>query len=528
MSPSATRPQGKPKEIFMQTWAKRGMQTALVTGGLLVLGTSIASASENVNPDRPAPPIDGGFAAPTHIGNEEADAPTNTNTTAAHTATQALPGDAVAGPITQVQQVIGTGLTGGISNVAGSHAGSEWPVLSGNLADAPAADPPAADLVQTVVNGTPVLGNQPTGGALLRVPLDVVGQAVAHRPTVTAPQSADGGTQPQFGPLDSADSLLRADQVPVLGDLFTVPNLRNALPGAPLSTLDQTRQMPALGSIGLPALSTVEQTRQLPVIGGLSTLLPTQRAAQSNPAIRPAVRPRSSTQDLPVSSHYQPMSGELPASGQLPTPSLPGLPSLPTGAAPVSANLPTLAKPSVPALPVPALPTGLPSAAKPSIPAVPSVPSLSALPDLPPVPTLPAMPPIPGRPTTQDLPALPGLATPSLPTPSLTGPSVPSLAQLPALPSIPGRPTTHDLPATPALPIVSASSLFTPIVPAVPAVPALPEVAVPQVQDVPAGSAQQLMAQLRTLITDLENSASGAPTGMHPMQGLGDIQPPAL
>ena len=31
----------------MQTWAKRGVQTALVTGGLLMLGTSIASAAEN-------------------------------------------------------------------------------------------------------------------------------------------------------------------------------------------------------------------------------------------------------------------------------------------------------------------------------------------------------------------------------------------------------------------------------------------------------------------------------------------------
>ncbi|KAA9166671.1 hypothetical protein FPZ12_000130 [Amycolatopsis acidicola] len=42
----------------MQTWAKRGIQTALVTGGLLMLGTGIASADENVNPDTPAGPVD--------------------------------------------------------------------------------------------------------------------------------------------------------------------------------------------------------------------------------------------------------------------------------------------------------------------------------------------------------------------------------------------------------------------------------------------------------------------------------------
>ncbi|WP_026421765.1 beta strand repeat-containing protein [Actinokineospora inagensis] len=42
----------------MQTWAKRGFQTALVTGGLLMLGTGIASADDNVNPDTPAPALD--------------------------------------------------------------------------------------------------------------------------------------------------------------------------------------------------------------------------------------------------------------------------------------------------------------------------------------------------------------------------------------------------------------------------------------------------------------------------------------
>ncbi|MBV8931001.1 MAG: hypothetical protein JO285_00355, partial [Kutzneria sp.] len=37
----------------MQTWAKRGFQAALVTGGMLVLGAGIANASEDtpsVNP----------------------------------------------------------------------------------------------------------------------------------------------------------------------------------------------------------------------------------------------------------------------------------------------------------------------------------------------------------------------------------------------------------------------------------------------------------------------------------------------
>ncbi|MBA0124004.1 hypothetical protein H0B56_00420 [Haloechinothrix sp. YIM 98757] len=49
----------------MQNWAKRGFQTALVTGGLLMLGTGIASADENVDPDKsPASPLDGSISVP--------------------------------------------------------------------------------------------------------------------------------------------------------------------------------------------------------------------------------------------------------------------------------------------------------------------------------------------------------------------------------------------------------------------------------------------------------------------------------
>jgi hypothetical protein len=51
----------------MQSWAKRGFQTALVTGGLLMLGTGIASADENVNPDTPASPVDLSLTIPVDI-----------------------------------------------------------------------------------------------------------------------------------------------------------------------------------------------------------------------------------------------------------------------------------------------------------------------------------------------------------------------------------------------------------------------------------------------------------------------------
>ncbi|MET8761991.1 chaplin family protein [Lentzea sp. NPDC004782] len=51
----------------MQTWAKRGIQSAFVTGGLLMLGTGIASAQENVNPDAAPSPVDAGVSVPVKV-----------------------------------------------------------------------------------------------------------------------------------------------------------------------------------------------------------------------------------------------------------------------------------------------------------------------------------------------------------------------------------------------------------------------------------------------------------------------------
>lgn len=47
----------------MQTWVKRSMQTAVVTGGMLMLGAGIASAAEYC-PDRPTTPLGGSITAP--------------------------------------------------------------------------------------------------------------------------------------------------------------------------------------------------------------------------------------------------------------------------------------------------------------------------------------------------------------------------------------------------------------------------------------------------------------------------------
>jgi trimeric autotransporter adhesin len=64
----------------MQTWAKRGLQTALVTGGLLMLGTGIASADEDVNPDAPPSPMDGSVTVPVHLDNNAVGEPLGSKT----------------------------------------------------------------------------------------------------------------------------------------------------------------------------------------------------------------------------------------------------------------------------------------------------------------------------------------------------------------------------------------------------------------------------------------------------------------
>jgi hypothetical protein len=51
----------------MHPWAKRGLQSALLAGGLMMLGTGIASAEEQVNPDLAPSPLDGGASVPIQI-----------------------------------------------------------------------------------------------------------------------------------------------------------------------------------------------------------------------------------------------------------------------------------------------------------------------------------------------------------------------------------------------------------------------------------------------------------------------------
>jgi trimeric autotransporter adhesin len=176
----------------MQTWAKRGLQTALVTGGLLMLGTGIASANENVNPDRPASPIDGGAGIGLHMDNNVVGTPVGQ----------------VRAPA--VDRTVGTdGVTGAVpAPLPGANRGRAdivVPVdISGNAVAAGGDARVANESTQTVDQPDPVAAGRGPGSAADNVvavnhaaPVQVTGNAVSLAGNATsvndATQSATTG-----------------------------------------------------------------------------------------------------------------------------------------------------------------------------------------------------------------------------------------------------------------------------------------------------------------------------------------------
>ncbi|MQA08509.1 MAG: hypothetical protein GEU98_08140 [Pseudonocardiaceae bacterium] len=159
----------------MRTWAKRGLQTALVTGGLLLLGTGIASADENVDPDRPASPLDGSIRVPIDL----------------HDNAIGTPGGQIDIPDVKHEVKIGTDSLPKPELPTEQLPTSELPAAdlpkpelpTQELPDAPApkqlpAAPPAppAPAVPDVA-GDPAMGNQVIGDAV--VPVEIAGNALA-------------------------------------------------------------------------------------------------------------------------------------------------------------------------------------------------------------------------------------------------------------------------------------------------------------------------------------------------------------
>ncbi|WP_424183595.1 hypothetical protein ACOBQX_16550 [Actinokineospora sp. G85] len=153
----------------MHTWAMRGLQTALVTGGLLMLGTGIASADEDVNPDRLANALDAVPNIPAHLDSSAIGSPLGQRDLPMVDHTLSIPPGAVLGHLP-----LGDGALGAAEPVA---------------EQAPA---------KSALDGVPVpVEVSQTAGAITPPGAEGLGQVIADRPFVldwTSPVPVDGHT----------------------------------------------------------------------------------------------------------------------------------------------------------------------------------------------------------------------------------------------------------------------------------------------------------------------------------------------
>ncbi|ASR38786.1 hypothetical protein BAY61_31545 [Prauserella marina] len=169
----------------MQTWAKRGIQTALVTGGLLMLGTGIASADEKVDPDTPAGPLDVEASFPVEIDDnavgipgQQVDLPSHHNEISTKPVTDPIdmaapPAREAMAPITDPVASAAAPVHGAatIAGDAGSRIGSAARALV--PVQHAAVDPPAARPAEPTSD--PLLGNKVTGDVMM--PIQITGNA---------------------------------------------------------------------------------------------------------------------------------------------------------------------------------------------------------------------------------------------------------------------------------------------------------------------------------------------------------------
>jgi len=176
----------------MQSWAKRGLQTALVTGGLLMLGTGIASADEQVNPDTPASPLDANVTVPVEIDNNAVGTPLG----------QAdLPGykgevstKAVTKPVSDALDSASSpggstdGIGGGLPSLSGKNAAVPAPLAAKDSARQITGGPTGGGFTTTddILKGNKVVGD-------VVVPIQIVDNAIG----VIGDAEVEGGTHDQ-------------------------------------------------------------------------------------------------------------------------------------------------------------------------------------------------------------------------------------------------------------------------------------------------------------------------------------------
>lgn len=282
----------------MQNWMKYLLQTTAATGGLLMLGTGIASASENVDPDLPASPLDQ-FGAP------------------------------VAGGLTAAMQQARP-----LEQLDAADEDSLQPSVDAVLRDVPAAVPPTTTPVGPVY---PV----PTG-LLDFLPLqlgDVMGEA--QEPDLNAPLGAELGatelpTLPFLSRVEQAHDSLPLDKptLPVHSELAVLPapvdttvatDVLDAGSGTRVTAFHADAPQTATefetpGSVSMPGMSAVPTPDQragtsastLPLVGGLlpmgESILPAHTATNGGLPVLGGIAPLSQKAPLLGAGQASPAS----------------------------------------------------------------------------------------------------------------------------------------------------------------------------------------------------------------------------
>ncbi|MGH3434271.1 MAG: hypothetical protein ACRDQB_15685 [Thermocrispum sp.] len=251
----------------MQYWAKRGLQTAMVTGGLFMLGNGIAAADENVVPD--ITPLDGVASAPAAPDVDLPDNPVN-------------PGE-ITSMLTNQTSGPGAGLDAtGLPSAEGLMPASGVPTLpslSGDMAPATPAVPTTPDRpeVGPITTGHPQLPALPGRMSRSDVPdplglgfLEGIPGVNTELPPMPSAQGVGG-----VPALPSAPQGLSALPAPAERDLPTTEFRR--VPGASSAaqSFHQNLQMPVddvpeagslSGQLPLGGLASLGQT---PAMSGL-------------------------------------------------------------------------------------------------------------------------------------------------------------------------------------------------------------------------------------------------------------------
>ncbi|WP_414936206.1 hypothetical protein [Amycolatopsis sp. cmx-11-51] len=287
----------------MQNWVKYILQTSLVGSGLLTLGTGIASAAENVNPDLPASPLDQ-IAAPAVSGltdamrqaqplHQLATADQDSLRPTVHAAATEVPAavppiKTPAGPVYLIPADLLHSLPVQLSNVAdevrepdlhsplGAELGAaELPALPVLSKVEPAEGPLPVRLPSTPVQSELAVLPVPVNGTVATDPLDADSGTRVTALTVAAPSMANA----QDTPSPAATSGMYA----VPGRTQRADNPLTALPLQGLLPIGQSILPANLGTGGLPLFGElVALTRNVPALNTGRSVTDT---AKSSPVV---------------------------------------------------------------------------------------------------------------------------------------------------------------------------------------------------------------------------------------------------